>query len=63
MGKSIRRIQTCTVCLRHSAAQFKGAHHLHWSKDKLSKIHIELDPKYDCRGAPATLMDMLWLSL
>ena len=51
-----------SICLRHIVVQFKIVHHLHLTKDRLSKINMGIDPTCDwCRQAPATLLHMFWL--
>lgn len=37
-------ISNSSVSLRRSVIHFKVVHHLHWSKDKLSRIKTDLDP-------------------
>lgn len=59
--KVIQGIFSSSICLRHAVVQFKVVHRLHWSKDRLSKINVDIDPICDrCRQAPATLLHMFW---
>lgn len=38
--ESIQRIYSSSVSLRHTVIQFKTAHRLHWSKDRLAQILV-----------------------
>ena len=57
----INNIYLSSICLRHRVIQFKVVHRLHWSKLKLAKFKLDLDPNCDrCEIEPATLSHMFW---
>ena len=59
--RSLRRIHTTSLCLRHCVIQFKVLHRLHFSRDKLSKIYPDVDSTcIRCHLEPATIGHMFW---
>ena len=59
--QAIRRIHSSSVCMRHCVIQFKVVHRLHYSKERLSRIYPELNPKCDrCTRETADLFHMFW---
>lgn len=41
--KIMQRIYSSSICLRHTVIEFKIVHHLHWIKDRLSRIKTDID--------------------
>ncbi len=45
--EAIWRMHSSSSSLRHTIAQFKIVHRLHWSKDRLAKIKSDVNPTCD----------------
>lgn len=61
--RALDRINTSSICLRHTVIQFKILHHLQWSKVSLARFIPSIDPIcVRCKQTPATLSHMFWCS-
>ena len=59
---SLERIHTSSLCIHHGLIQSKLLHHLHYSRDKLSKLFPTADPGcLRCSYVPTTIGHMFWL--
>ena len=59
--RSLDRIRTTSLCLRHGLIQFKILHRLHFSREKLSKIYPGVDSAcIRCHLEPASIGHMFW---
>lgn len=60
--KSLTRVQTSSLCVRHGLIQFRIVHRLHYSNEKLAKIFPTINPGCP-RGnnCPASVGHMFWL--
>ena len=59
--RSLERIHTTSLCLRHCLIQFKILHRLHFSREKLSRIYPNFDSTcVRCHLEPATVGHMFW---
>lgn len=58
----LSKINTSSLCARHSLIQFKIVHRIHYSKTQLAKFYPNISPLCDrCKIAEGTLFHMLWL--
>lgn len=59
--KSLKRIHTTSLCIRHGLIQFKVVHRLHYSNEKLAKLYPNINPECPrCSHNPATVGHMFW---
>lgn len=59
--KSIKRIHTSSLCVRHCLIQFKIVHRMHYSNDRLSKLYPNVTPNCPrCQYSPVSLGHMFW---
>lgn len=58
----IARIQTSSICVRHSLIQFKVVHRLHLSRSRLVQFYPDLDPTCQrCNQGAATIFNSFWV--
>lgn len=61
-GKILNRVQSSSICARHSLIQCKLVHHVYFTKARLAKIYEGVSPACDkCCQSPANLIHMFWL--
>ena len=59
--KSLKRIHTTSLCIRHGLIQFKAVHRLHYSCEKMAKLCPNINPECPrCSNNPATVGHMFW---
>ena len=60
--KSLKRIHTTSLCIRHGLIQIKVLHRLHYSNEKLARIYPNIiNPECPrCSHNPATVGHMFW---